>query len=136
MILRASAHPLVQLNIDEGMLDPTKENPMPSNRETHQEKIRKALLLNETNARFHREPTNSTTCLLTAAVYLKVRKSMFNKGTQVEAATKFNMKSKALGQILLGKLTGVARTGKPQQKGRACLHLQQSSHWRRGKANP
>ena len=90
-ILRASAHPLVQLNIDEGMLDPTKEKPMPSNKETHQEKIRKTLLPNEANARFCREPENSTTCLLTAAVYLKLKKHVFNEGTQVEAATKFDM---------------------------------------------
>ena len=103
MILRASAFPLVQLNIDEGMPDPTKEKPTPSNKETCEEKTRKTILPNEANARFRREPANSATCLLMAAVYLKLKKQMFNEGTQVESATKFNVKSKALGQILSGK---------------------------------
>ena len=57
----------------------------------------------ETNDRFHKEPANSTTHLLTAIVYLKLKKCLFNEGTQIEVATKFNVKTKALGQILLGK---------------------------------
>ena len=103
MILRASACPLVQININEGMLDPTKDKLIKSNKEHYEEKLRKAILSDETNARFHKEPANSATCLLTAVVYLKPKKHLFNEGTQIEAATKFNVKTKALGQILLGK---------------------------------
>ena len=55
------------------------------------------------NARFHRDPANSATCMLTAAIYLKLKKCMFNEGIQVEAAKKFNVKSKVLGQILSGR---------------------------------
>ena len=106
MILRASAHPLVQINIDEGMLDPTKEKPTPSNKETHEEKLKKTLLPDEMNARFCREPANSATHLLTAAVYLKLKKHVFNEGTQVEAATKFNVKSKAVGHLVREMLLG------------------------------
>ena len=64
-ILRASACPLVQINIDEGMLDPTKDKPTKSNKERYEEKLRKATLPDESNARFHKEPANSATCLLT-----------------------------------------------------------------------
>ena len=103
MILRASACPLVQINIDEDMLDPTKEKPTPSKKETCKEKLRKTLLPDEMNTKFCREPANSATCLFTAAVYLKLKKDMFNEGTQVEAVTKFNIKSKTRGQILSGK---------------------------------
>ena len=44
-----------------------------------------------------------TVPLLPAVVYLKLKKCLFNEGTQIEAATKFNMKTKALGKLLLGK---------------------------------
>ena len=95
--------PLVQININEGMLDPTKDKPTKLSKEHYDKKLRKAILPDETNARFRKEPVNSTTCLLTAVVYLKLKKCMFNEGTQIEAAMKFNVKTKALGQILLGK---------------------------------
>ena len=53
--------------------------------------------------RLNREPANSSTRLLTAAIYFKLKKFLFNKGTQTETSTKFKVKIKALGQILSGK---------------------------------
>ena len=53
--------------------------------------------------RFNREPVNGSTDLLMAAIYVKPKKYPFNKGTQMEASTKFKVKLKALGQILSGK---------------------------------
>lgn len=99
MILWASAHPLVQINIGEDMLDSTRDKPMPSDKETHKEKLRKTLLLDERSTRLCRKPANSTTHLLTDAVYLKLKKHVFNKGTQVEVAVKFDVKMKALGKV-------------------------------------
>ena len=120
VILRASAWPLVQINIDEGTLDPTRDEPAKSNQEAHNRKLREAILPDTTNIRFNREPANSTTHLLTAAIYLKLKKYLFNKGTQTETSTKFKVKPKALGQILSGRhyLGGRDRktTQKPQEE--------------------
>ena len=112
IILRASACPLVQININEGMLDSTKDKLTKSSKEHCEKKLRKAILPDETNAKFHKEPVNSAIHLLTAVVYLRLKKHLFNKGTQIEAATKFNVKNKALGQICQESVTGVERTGR------------------------
>ena len=116
VILRASTRPLVQMNIDEGILDPTRDEPAKSNQETHNRKLREAILPNATNARFSREPANSTTRLLTVAIYLKLKKYLFNEGTQTESSTKFKVKPKALGQILSGKHYLGGRDRKMTQK--------------------
>ena len=63
------------------------------------------------------EPANSSTHLLTAAIYVKLRKCLFNEGTQTEASTRFKVKLKALGQILSGKhYLGSRDRSKPQKK--------------------
>ena len=116
IILRASAWPLVQINIDEGMLDPTQDEPAKSSQETHDRKLREAILPDVTNARFSSKPANSTTHLLTAVIYLKLKKYLFNEGTQTEMTTKFKVKPKALGQILSGKCYWGGRDRKTAQK--------------------
>ena len=51
IILRASAWPLVQININKGMLDPTQDEPAKSSQETHDRKLREAILPDVTNIR-------------------------------------------------------------------------------------
>ena len=102
-ILKASARPLVQINLNEEILDPTHDKSTKSQQEAHEEKIKQDVLPDANNARLNREPANSSTCLLTAAIYIKLKKYLFNEGTQTEASTKFKVKLKVLGQILSGK---------------------------------
>ena len=116
IILRASAWPLVQINIDEEALDPTQDRPIKSRWETHNKKLRQDILPYATNVRFNREPANSTTHLLTAAIYLKFKKYLFNEGTQMETSMKFKVKPKALSQILSGKCYLGGRDKKSAQK--------------------
>ena len=118
------------------MLDPTRDKPMPSDKDTHKEKLQKTLLPDERCTRLCREPANIAICLLTARVYLKLKKCVFNEVTQVEVAAKFDVKIKTLSNVLSGNVTEAAKTDKLQQKEKASLHLQQSSHQRRWRANP
>ena len=98
-ILQASAQPMVQLNIPVKMLDPFLDKPQ----EKHETKGMEQILLNEKNTRLQKEPKNSSTRLLAAAVYYKLKRRFLNKGTQTEAVSKFNVNGKALGKILTGK---------------------------------
>ena len=59
-----------------------------------------------------KEPKNSPTCPLTAALYLKLWKWFFNEGTQADFADKFQVNMKALSRIL----TGQRYLGGTQQK--------------------
>ena len=104
-----------------------KEKPMPSYKESQDERIRKTYK----NVKLHKEPANSMSCLLTAAMYLKLKKRMFNEGTQVEAATQFNVKSKVLAQILSGKCywDGKARKAAAERKSieSTCIYSSQAT---------
>ena len=103
IILKASARPLVQINLNKEILDPTHDKPTKSQQEAREEKIKQDVLPDANNVRLNREPANSSTRLLTAAIYFKLKKHLFNEGTQTETSTKFKVKIKALGQILSGK---------------------------------
>lgn len=73
IILEASTWPLVQLNILDGMLNPIVDKAPPSEGKAHRERLRGALLPNEKCTVLRREPKNSTTRLLTAVIYLKLK---------------------------------------------------------------
>ena len=49
------------------------------------------------------EPQNSPTHILTAAVWLKMSKKYFNKGTAKEACEHFDVRAKQLSRVLMGK---------------------------------
>ena len=53
--------------------------------------------------KLQREPQNSPTRLLAAAVYIKLKKRFLNEGTQLEAIEMFNINRKALSKILMGR---------------------------------
>ena len=117
IILKASARPLVQINLSDEILDPTHDKPTKPQQEAREGRTKQDILPDANNARLKREPANSSTRLLTAAIYVKLRKHLFNEGTQTEAALRFNVKLKALGQILSGRryLDGRDRST-PQKK--------------------
>ena len=98
-----SVQPLVQLNLTDAILDPTRDQPAKPQQKAREETIKKDILPDANNSRLKKEPANSSTHLLTAAIYVKLRKHIFNEGTQTEAATRFNVKLKALSQILSGR---------------------------------
>ena len=117
IILKASAQPLVQINLSDEILDPTRDKPTKPQQEAHEERIKQDILPDTNNTRLKREPANSSTHLLTAAIYVKLRKYLFNEGTQTEAATRFNVKLKALGQILSSRYyLGGRDRSTPQKK--------------------
>ena len=101
VILRASARPLIQINVNEDILDPTRDKLVKSRQEIHDEKIKQDILPDETNSILNKQPANSSTRLLTTAIYIKLKKYLFNEGTQTEASTKFKVKLKALGPNII-----------------------------------
>ena len=103
IILKSSVWPLVQLNLSDDILDITRDKPQKPQQRTHEETVKKDILPDPNNSKLKKEAANSATRLLTAAMYVKLRKHLFNEGTQTEAASKFNVKLKALGQILSGR---------------------------------
>ena len=102
-ILKSSIQPLVQLNLSEDLLNITRDKPPNPQQKTHEETVKNDILPDPYNARLKKEPPNSATRLLTVAVYIKLNKHLFNEGTQTVAANKFNVKLKALGQIISGR---------------------------------
>ena len=88
VILRASVRPLVQMNFKEDTVNPTQDKPVRSRQEIRDEKIKQDTLPDKTNAIFNRQPANSSTRLLTAVIYVKLKKKyLFNEGTQTDAST-------------------------------------------------
>ena len=125
IILRASAQPLVQININEETLDPARDKPVKSRQESHNEKLKQDILPDATNTRFNGEPANSSTHLLMAAIYLKLKKYLFNEGTQTETSTKFKVKLKAWARSYLESVIWVGEIEKQlkNSKGRKNLNL-------------
>ena len=82
VILRVSVHPMVQLTIPERFLDLIHNPDVDMSRSTTLQKIEWDLLLIPTRPCLVKEPDNSPTCLLCAAVWLKLSKVFLNKGTQ------------------------------------------------------
>ena len=61
-----------------------------------------------------REPDNNLTWLLAAVLYLKLKKKVFNEGTQKETEEKFAVLSKQLSKLLSSRWWDVPK--KPQRK--------------------
>ena len=49
------------------------------------------------------EPRNGPTCILVAAVWLKMSRKYFNEGTAKEACERFNVRAKQLSRVLMGR---------------------------------
>ena len=60
------------------------------------------LLLYPDKACLMREPDNGPTRLLCVAVWVKLNRLFFNKGTQNEAAMMFHVSEKQLSRLLMG----------------------------------
>ena len=90
LIMRVSMRPLVQMMIPERFLDPIHATPdINTSRESMMKKVKQDLLLHPNKACLMREPDNGLMRLLCVAVWVKLNRLFFNKGTQKEAATLF-----------------------------------------------
>ena len=134
IILRVSAWPLVQINILENFLNPVAVPVPPKEGKEQPKKIQMALLLKPSAPVLLWEPKNSTTRLLTAVVYFKLKRRFFNEGTQAKVVEKFKVNTKALSKLLTGcQYMGGSKQKKkqttiiPGEKGKLALSSKRKS---------
>ena len=102
-VINGAVWPLVQLNIPEGFLNPVEDKKVKTTKEEKREKVRKTVLPVPDTTCLKHEPRNGLTCILTAAVWLKMSRRYFNEGTAKEACEQFNVWAKQLSRVLTGK---------------------------------
>ena len=102
-VINGAVPPLVQLNIPEGFLNPTEDKKVKTTEEEKGEKIQKMVLPVPNAPCLAHKPRNGPTHILTAAVWLKMSKKYFNKGTAKEACEWFDVQAKQLSWVLTGK---------------------------------
>ena len=95
-ILHASICLMVQLSIPERFLDPIKDPEVDQSPQSMMSKIEHDILPMSDKAVLAREPVNVPTWLLCAVVWLKLSRTILNKGTQKEVAAKFQVQEKQL----------------------------------------
>ena len=71
-VINGAVWPLVQLNIPEGFLNPVEDKKALTSEEEKREKVRKTVLSIPNATCLKHEPRNGPTCILTAAVWLKM----------------------------------------------------------------
>ena len=103
IILWAACHPMVQLNMPEKFLGPVHDLPPKTTGEALRKKIAVNLLPNGKRAALKREPENNLMRLLTAVLYLKLKKKFLNTGTQKECVEHFVVNEKQLSKLLMGR---------------------------------
>ena len=95
--------PLVQLNIPEGFLNLVEDRQAKMTEEERREKVRKTVLPIPNAPCLAHEPRNGPTCILAVAVWLKMSRKYFNKGTAKEACERFDVRAKQLSRVLMGR---------------------------------
>ena len=102
-VINGAVHPLVQLNISEGFLNPIEDKKAKMTEEEKGEKVRKTVLPIPNAPCLAHEPQNGLTCILAAAVWLKMSKKYFNEGMVKEACEQFDVHAKQLSRVLTGR---------------------------------
>ena len=102
-VINGAIHPLVQLNIPEGFLNPVEEKRAKMTEEERREKVRKTVLPIPNAPCLAHEPRNGPTHILAVAVWLKMSRKYFNEGTAKEACERFDMRAKQLSRVLMGR---------------------------------
>ena len=111
--MQSVVQPLVQMHLLEGFLDPVEDKWPKTTEEEHLLKIEKMVLSKHNTVCLAHEPKNGPMRILTAAVWLKLRRKYFNQGTAKKACQLFNIQAKQL----LGVLTGRKYLGSGDKKG-------------------
>ena len=102
-VINGAVHPLIQVNVPEGFLNPVEENKAKTTEEEKREKIWKTVLPVPNATSLKHEPQNGLTHILTAAIWLKMSKKYFNEGMAKEACERFDIRAKQLSRVLTGK---------------------------------
>ena len=102
-VINGAVRPLVQLNIPEGFLNSIEDKKALTSEEEKKEKVKKTVLPIPDATCLKHEPRNGPTCILTAALWLKMSQKYFNEGTAREACEQFNVRAKQLSQVLTGR---------------------------------
>ena len=102
-VINGAVWPLVQLNVPEGFLNPIEDKKAPTSEEEKKEKVKKTVLPIPDVTCLKHEPRNGPTQILIAAVWLKLSRKYFNKGTVKEAYERFLVRAKQLSRVLTGR---------------------------------
>ena len=116
-VLKASIHPMVQLNILKKYLKLTKDPKPKTTVATRLEKLWNVLLPNPEGAYFAQEPRQNATRLLPPVVWIKLSRWYLNEGSANDACQLFDVQAKQLSKVLSGK---VYLRGTAQKKMEGC----------------
>ena len=131
VVLKATACPLIQVNIPERYLNLVEEPQLKTTAEERLQKLQKVLLLRVGAVCLVRELRYGLTRLLAAAVWLHLKCKYFNSGTVKEACETFKVRAKQLSKLLYGKVylsrTTMKRQAPEEKKGpKQCLKCKKS----------
>ena len=101
-VINGAVRPLVQINIP-GFLNPVEDKRAKTTEEERHEKVRKTVLPVPNAPCLAHELKNGPTCILAAAVWLKLNRKYFNEGTAKEACDRFEVRAKQLSRVLMGR---------------------------------
>ena len=118
-VLKATARPLIQINIPERFLSSVSEPKLKMTAKERLLKLEKVLLPRPDATCLKREPKNGCTRLLAAAVSLCLKWKYFNAGTAKEACKNFDVQAKQLSKLLSRKkyLGGTTEAKKSEKMG-------------------
>ena len=102
-MINGAVRPLIQINIPEGFLNPVEDKRPKMTEEERWEKVRKMILPASNAPCLAHKPRNGPTCVLGAAVWLKLNCKYFNEGTAKEACDWFEVRAKQLSRVLTGR---------------------------------
>ena len=102
-VINGAVRPLIQLNVPEGFLNPIEDKKAKMTEEENREKVQRMVLPIPNAPCLAHELQNGPTCILTAAIWLKLSKKYFNEGTAKEACERFEVRAKQLSRVLTGK---------------------------------
>ena len=94
---------MVQLNMPENFLGPVHDLPLKMTGEALREKIAVNFQPNGKRVALKTELENNLRRLLTAVIYLKLKKKFLNMGTQKECVEHFVVNEKQLSKLLMGR---------------------------------
>ena len=103
-VLKATACPLIQVNIPDRYLNLVEEPQLKTTVEERLQKLEKVLLPRAGAACLVRELRYGPTRLLAAAVWLHLKCKYFNSGMAKEACEVFEVRVKQLSKLLTGKV--------------------------------
>ena len=91
MVLKATARPMIQVNVLEHYLSPVQDPPPKTTAEERLVHLEKVLLPPANVAYLVKEPRSGPTRLLAAAIWLQLKWKFFNSGMAKEACTMFEV---------------------------------------------